>query len=41
MGPKPYQRNYIDTHYPKIKSLTGGAYEELVDLYETLLSEAG
>jgi len=40
-GPKPYQRNYIDSHYPEIKSLTGGAYEELVDLYETLLTEAG
>ncbi len=40
-GPKPYQRNYIDSHYPEIKHLTGGAYQELVDLYETLLAEAG
>jgi hypothetical protein len=40
-GPKPYQRNYIDSHYSEIKHLTGGAYEELVDLYETLLDEAG
>lgn len=40
-GPKPYQRDYIDSHYPELKHLTGGAYLELVDLYETLLQEAG
>lgn len=40
-GPKPYQQNYIDTHYSELKYLTGGAYRELVDLYETLLQEAG
>lgn len=34
-GPKPYQRNFIDSHYSQTKHLTGGAYEELVDLYET------
>jgi hypothetical protein len=40
-GPKPYQRNYIDSHYREIKHLTGGAYEELVETYEALLQEAG
>ena len=40
-GPKPYQRHYIDSHYPELKPLTGGAYEELVELYESLLAEAG
>jgi lipopolysaccharide biosynthesis glycosyltransferase len=40
-GPKPYQRDYIDSHYPEIKPLTGGAYTELVEVYETLLQEAG
>ena len=40
-GPKPYQRDYIDSHYSEIKHLTGGAYRELVDLYGTLLAEAG
>jgi len=40
-GPKPYQRNYIDSHYQEIKHLTGGAYEELVEIYEALLQEAG
>jgi hypothetical protein len=40
-GPKPYQRDYIDSHYPELKGLTGGAYKELVEMYEALLDEAG
>ena len=40
-GPKPYQRDYIDSHYAELKSLVGGSYLELVELYETLLVEAG
>ncbi|MGH8093856.1 MAG: hypothetical protein ACREIF_10325 [Chthoniobacterales bacterium] len=39
-GPKPYQRDYIDSHYSEIKHLAGGAYLELVQLYEKLLAEA-
>ena len=40
-GPKPYQRDYIDSHYAELKHLVDGSYLELVDLYETLLVEAG
>jgi hypothetical protein len=39
-GPKPFQRNYIDSHWPELKHLTGGRYEELCDVYEKLLREA-
>ncbi|MFN2476631.1 MAG: glycosyltransferase [Chthoniobacterales bacterium] len=39
-GPKPFQRNYIDSHWPELKHLTGGHYEELCDVWETLLKEA-
>jgi lipopolysaccharide biosynthesis glycosyltransferase len=40
-GPKPYQRDYIDSHYLEIKHLTGGSYKELVEIYQTLLTQAG
>ena len=39
-GPKPFQRNYIDSHYSELKHLTGGCYEELCDLWTQLLHEA-
>lgn len=39
-GPKPFQRNYIDSHWPELKFLTGGRYEELCDVWEVLLREA-
>ncbi|MGI8820950.1 MAG: hypothetical protein ACR2ID_08820 [Chthoniobacterales bacterium] len=39
-GPKPFQRPNIDSHYSELKFLTGGAYEELCDLFEELLCEA-
>ena len=39
-GPKPFQRNYIDSHWPELKFLTGGCYDELCDLWEELLKEA-
>lgn len=39
-GPKPFQRPNIDSHYPELKYLTGGRYEELCDLWESLLQEA-
>jgi hypothetical protein len=39
-GPKPYQRNYIDSHYPEIKYLSGGCYGALCDVWEELLNEA-
>jgi hypothetical protein len=25
-GPKPFQRDYIDSHWPELRSLTGGAF---------------
>jgi len=39
-GPKPYQRNYIESHFSELKHLTGGSYKELCDLWEELLEEA-
>ena len=39
-GPKPYQRNYIDSHWPELKRLTGGAYERRCDEFDRLLREA-
>ncbi|HSH40098.1 MAG TPA: hypothetical protein VK993_15095 [Chthoniobacterales bacterium] len=39
-GPKPFQRNYIDSHWPELKFLTGGHYHELCELWEALLHEA-
>ena len=39
-GPKPYQRNYIDSHWPELKRLTSGEYEERCDEWQLLLREA-
>ena len=40
-GPKPYQRDYIESHWPELKSLTGGAYLKVVERWSELLREAG
>ncbi|HSP45643.1 MAG TPA: hypothetical protein VLO30_06595 [Chthoniobacterales bacterium] len=39
-GPKPFQRNYIDSHWPELKPLTGGAYLAEVKRWTELLEEA-
>ncbi len=39
-GPKPFQRDYIDSHWPELKSLTGGAYLTQVKRWTELLDEA-
>lgn len=39
-GPKPFQREYIDSHWPELKGLTGGAYLESVERWNELLEEA-
>jgi lipopolysaccharide biosynthesis glycosyltransferase len=39
-GPKPYQRDYIDTHWPELKEHTGGAYLAFVQRWTKLLEEA-
>ena len=39
-GPKPYQREHIDSHWPELKGLTGGAYPALVKKWSELLEEA-
>lgn len=40
-GPKPYHRDYIDSHFSELKHLTGGSYGEICDLWADLLKEAG
>lgn len=39
-GPKPYQQDHIESHWPELKSLTGGAYLEAVRQWSELLREA-
>lgn len=39
-GPKPFQRDYIDSHFPELKGLTGGAYLSEIEKWEKLLVEA-
>jgi lipopolysaccharide biosynthesis glycosyltransferase len=39
-GPKPFQRDYIDSTWPELKPLTGGAYPELIEQWARLLEEA-
>jgi lipopolysaccharide biosynthesis glycosyltransferase len=39
-GPKPFQREYIDSHWPELKSLTVGAYLTELERWDALLAEA-
>jgi lipopolysaccharide biosynthesis glycosyltransferase len=39
-GPKPFQRDHIDSHWPELKSLTGGEYLEQVKRWTELLEQA-
>ena len=39
-GPKPFQREYIDSHWPELKEHTGGAYLAEVERWSQLLEEA-
>jgi lipopolysaccharide biosynthesis glycosyltransferase len=39
-GPKPFQRDYIDSHWPELKPLTGGAYLAQVKRWTELLEQA-
>jgi hypothetical protein len=39
-GPKPFQRDHIDAVWPELKSLTGGAYDAVVERWSELLEEA-
>ena len=39
-GPKPFQRDYIDSHWPELKPLAGGAYLAQVKRWTELLEEA-
>ena len=39
-GPKPFQRDYIDSHWPELKSKTGGAFLTYVERWAKLLEKA-
>ncbi len=39
-GPKPFQRGYIESHWPELKTLIGGAYLAEVKRWTDLLEEA-
>jgi hypothetical protein len=39
-GPKPYQRDHFDSHWPELKEHTGGAFEAEVKRWTRLLEEA-
>ncbi|CAN5185862.1 glycosyltransferase [soil metagenome] len=39
-GPKPFQRPYLDSHFPELKTLTGGSYDDLCEEWAELLAEA-
>lgn len=39
-GPKPFQRDYLDSHWPELKGLTGGAFLAEVERWEKILEEA-
>lgn len=39
-GPKPFQQNHIDTHWPELRYFTGGSYEAVVKQWSDLLREA-
>ena len=39
-GPKPFQQDHIESHWPELKALTGGAFPALVEKWAGLLDEA-
>ena len=39
-GPKPFQRDYIDSHWPELREHRGGAYLAEVERWSRLLEEA-
>jgi lipopolysaccharide biosynthesis glycosyltransferase len=39
-GPKPFQQDHIDSHWPELKALTGGAFSALVEEWSKLLRQA-
>jgi lipopolysaccharide biosynthesis glycosyltransferase len=39
-GPKPYQKEYLDSHWPELKEHAGGAYLAEVQRWQGLLEEA-
>jgi hypothetical protein len=38
-GPKPYQRDHIETAWPELKPYTGGAFQVVMDRWSALLAE--
>ena len=38
-GPKPHHQPHIDSHFPELKNLTGGTYDELCAEWRELLAE--
>jgi hypothetical protein len=39
-GPKPYQRDHIESHWPELKPFTGGVWPALIDEWRELLEMA-
>lgn len=39
-GPKPYQQDHIESHWPELKPLTGGVFPALIEEWRKLLDEA-
>lgn len=39
-GPKPFQRDHIESHWPELQSLTGGSYHKMVERWSELLRQA-
>jgi hypothetical protein len=39
-GPKPFQKEYLDSHWPELKEHATGAYLTEVERWQTLLEEA-
>lgn len=38
-GPKPYQRDHLETTWPELKPYTGGAFHAVMDQWSALLAE--
>ncbi|HEV3409123.1 MAG TPA: glycosyltransferase [Chthoniobacterales bacterium] len=38
-GPKPFQRPYLESHFPELKHLAGGCFAELCEVWDELLAE--